>query len=152
MVAGASEPEVWIRLEETIIVSGDDVLCRGYVAGEGQNRGLDAAALAAKDIYMVGSPEASMTVRASEEDGEWSEVEGSPFTARTRMNWELSDEDWTYHTIPFQVHTQITRAAPTATPAPAVPQTGDGGNIILWLGVVALALIAAPLVRKPRRA
>ena len=94
-----------------------------------------------------------MTVRASEEDGEWSVVEGSPFTAQTRMNWELSDEDWTYHTIPFQVHTQLNRAAPTATPAPvpAVPQTGDGGHPALWL-LMALTALISLTAWKARRA
>ena len=134
--------DVGVKISETKLeISGDDVVITGGVIN-----GQEAPAIsnAERVVNILGTEERPLI---AEMGADWTALEGSPFSATTNVDDQLQD------THRLRVRTVKQDPAPTPeVPAPAVPVTGDGADLALWLAAMTLTLAAVLLLRRARRA
>lgn len=109
-----------------LTISGRNV----YISG-GTNVGKSAPAVVADEVILVGSAAKPLAAEAGNKT--MTTLKGSPFTAEK------------------DVTAQVAGKQHVRTLSKALPATGDGADLALWLGLMALAAVAAVLLHRKQR-
>lgn len=119
-----------IEADGVVSIGGDQVKIEGCVTNS--NYYSPAVNDDAEAVYILATQDRPMMVETGGYKTE--AMEGTPFTTRTDVLSEAASQGklWTKVVTPTP--------APAVTPKPAVPTTGDGANIALWLGMLLLAM------------